>query len=132
MKLKPHILIIEDEPDIAESIRYNIERNGEFTAQVAHDGQAALRAALGKTISSQPLPPVSLIILDVNLPDMNGFELCRRLRTEERTRQTPIIMLPTNGGGGGLGKLPSVARSAMIPAAAVAPTATPGSAGFKP
>jgi DNA-binding response OmpR family regulator len=91
--MKPHILIIEDEPDIAESIRYNVERNGEFTAQVAHDSQAALRILYGKAITSQPQPPVTLILLDVNLPDMNGFELCRRFRAEAATRQTPILML---------------------------------------
>lgn len=91
--MKPHILIIEDEPDIAESIRYNVERNGEFTAQVAPDGHAALRILYGKTITSTPMPSVSLILLDVNLPDMNGFEICRRLRNEEATRQTPILML---------------------------------------
>jgi DNA-binding response OmpR family regulator len=91
--MKPHILIIEDEPDIAESIRYNVERNGEFTAQVAHDGHAALRILYGKAITSTPMPPIALILLDVNLPDMNGFEICRRLRSEEASRQTPILML---------------------------------------
>jgi DNA-binding response OmpR family regulator len=95
--MKPHILIIEDDPDIAESIRYNLEREGAFTAQIAPHGEAGLAAALGR----EPLRRAAelgnhtpdLIILDLNLPGMSGFELCRRLRAEEPTARTPIIML---------------------------------------
>src|SRR5687767_9267750 len=46
--MKPFILIIEDDPDIAESIRYNLERDGSFVAQVALTGEAGLNIALGK------------------------------------------------------------------------------------
>jgi DNA-binding response OmpR family regulator len=95
--MKPQILIIEDDPDIAESIRYNLEREGAFTAQVALSGEEALTAALGHTqMRPKGEPgnhPPDLIILDLNLPGMNGFELCRRLRAEELTARTPIIML---------------------------------------
>jgi DNA-binding response OmpR family regulator len=95
--MKPYILIIEDDPDIAESIRYNLEREGAFHTQVAESAEAALQAALGagaprQTGELQPQRP-DLVILDLNLPGMSGFELCRRLRTEDATRQTPIIML---------------------------------------
>ena len=101
--MKPFILIIEDDPDIAESIRYNLERDGSFVAQVALTGEAGLNIALGKgqprqagqigrTGELHSLPP-DLIVLDLNLPGMSGFELCRRFRTEEETRRTPIIML---------------------------------------
>ncbi|MFN0112423.1 MAG: response regulator transcription factor [Blastocatellia bacterium] len=94
--MKPFILIIEDDPDIAESIRYNLEREGAFQAEVALTGEAGLNIALGKqparrTDGSSGVP--DLIVLDLNLPGINGFELCRRLRTEEATRKTPIIML---------------------------------------
>ncbi len=95
--MKPYILIIEDDPDIAESIRYNLEREGAFNTQVALTGEEGLNIALGKgqikrtgNLNSQ-MP--DLIILDLNLPGMNGFELCRRFRTEEVTRRTPIIVL---------------------------------------
>jgi len=94
--MKPHILIIEDDPDIAESIRYNLEREGAFTAQVALTGEAGLSAALSRTargVASEVDRRPDLVILDLNLPGMNGFELCRRLRTEEMTRRTPIIVL---------------------------------------
>jgi len=93
--MKPYILIIEDDPDIAESIRYNLEREGVFTAQVALSGEDGLTAALGsgqvRRAGDHHGP--DLIILDLNLPRMSGFELCRRLRAEELTRRTPIIML---------------------------------------
>lgn len=94
--MKPHILIIEDDPDIAESIRYNLERERAFTAQVALTGEIGLTAALVRA-SRRAIDPgkrvPDLIILDLNLPGMSGFELCRRLRTEEITRRTPIIVL---------------------------------------
>jgi DNA-binding response OmpR family regulator len=93
--MKPHILIIEDDPDIAESIRYNLEREGAFTAQVALSGEEGLAAAVGPGRRASDLGNhgPDLVILDLNLPGMSGFELCRRLRSEERTMRTPIIML---------------------------------------
>src|SRR2546423_3109939 len=79
-------LIIEDDPDIAESVRYNLESEG-FTAIVAATGEQGLKLAL-----DAQNPPV-VIVLDLMLPGMNGMELCRRLRRENQTRRTPIIML---------------------------------------
>jgi DNA-binding response OmpR family regulator len=80
------VLIIEDDPDIAESVRYNLERDG-LQARVAETGEQGLAAAL----DAQATP--ALIILDLMLPGMSGTELCRRLRREPATRRTPIIML---------------------------------------
>lgn len=80
------VLIIEDDPDIAESLRYNLEREG-LKAQVAETGERGLQAALDA--GGAP----SLILLDLMLPGMSGTELCRRLRREPATRRTPIIML---------------------------------------
>lgn len=80
------ILIIEDDPDIAESVRYNLERDG-LAARIAETGEKGLSAALDAKHSP------SLIILDLMLPGMSGTELCRRLRREPATRRTPIIML---------------------------------------
>lgn len=93
--MKPTILIIEDDPDIAESIRYNLEREGAFSTLVALTGEDGLRMALGtgkRQTGSADTPP-DLIILDLNLPGMNGFELCRRFRSEDQTRRVPIILL---------------------------------------
>jgi DNA-binding response OmpR family regulator len=80
------ILIIEDDPDISESLKYNFEREG-LAAITALTGEAGLAAAL-----NEREPPL-LIILDLMLPGMSGSELCRRLRREPATRRTPIIML---------------------------------------
>ncbi len=80
------ILIIEDDPDIAESLQYNFKREG-FRPVVAESGEKGLRLALDEK------NPPSLIILDLMLPGMSGTELCRRLRREPQTKETPIIML---------------------------------------
>ena len=95
--MKPYILIIEDDPDIAEGIRYNLEREGTFSTQIALTGEEGLNVALGtgqiRRATDHNVQAPDLIILDLNLPGMNGFELCRRFRTEEVTRRTPVIML---------------------------------------
>jgi DNA-binding response OmpR family regulator len=80
------ILIVEDDPDISESLQYNFAREGWATV-AALTGEAGLAAAL-----NEREPPL-LIILDLMLPGMSGSELCRRLRREPATKRTPIIML---------------------------------------
>ena len=85
------VLIVEDDPDIAESLRYNLERDG-LEARVAETGEQGLTAALDAK------NPPALIILDLMLPGMSGTELCRRLRREPATRRTPIIMLTARAG----------------------------------
>src|SRR6266851_4650471 len=79
-------LIIEDDADIAESVKYNLESEG-FSAVIASTGEQGLALALDAH------NPPSVIVLDLMLPGMNGMELCRRLRREKQTRRTPIIML---------------------------------------
>jgi DNA-binding response OmpR family regulator len=79
-------LIVEDDVDIAEGIRYNLEREG-FAPVIAASGEQGLSLALdGQN-------PPTLILLDLMLPGMSGMELCRRLRRETQTRRTPIIMV---------------------------------------
>ena len=84
------VLIVEDEPDIAEGLRYNLEREG-LRAVVAETGERGLELALDKN------NPPALVVLDLMLPGMSGTELCRRLRREPATRRTPIIMLTARG-----------------------------------
>jgi len=79
-------LIIEDDPDIAESVRFNLESEG-FAPVVASTGEQGLTLAL-----DAQNPPI-VIVLDLMLPGISGMELCRRLRRENQTRRTPIIML---------------------------------------
>jgi DNA-binding response OmpR family regulator len=81
-----HILIVEDDADIAESLHYNFKREG-FRPLIAESGEKGLRIALDEKLTP------SLIILDLMLPGMSGMELCRRLRREPLTEKTPIIML---------------------------------------
>jgi DNA-binding response OmpR family regulator len=80
------VLIVEDDPDIAEGLRYNLEREG-LETRVALTGEEGLRLALDVK------NPPALVVLDLMLPGMSGTELCRRLRREPSTRRTPIIML---------------------------------------
>lgn len=77
-----NVVIVEDDEDIAESIRYNLEREG-FRVRVAATGEDALNLILEQ--------PPNLILLDLNLPYMSGFEMCRRLRTESVTARVPIL-----------------------------------------
>jgi DNA-binding response OmpR family regulator len=84
------VLIVEDEPDIAEGLRYNLEREG-LSVLVAATGEQGLALALDRK------NPPSLVLLDLMLPGMSGAELCRRLRREPQTRRTPIIMLTARG-----------------------------------
>ncbi len=80
------ILIIEDDPDIAESLRYNLEREG-LKCEIAETGEKGLRFAL----DAKGAP--ALIVLDLMLPGMSGTDLCRRLRREPATKRVPIIIL---------------------------------------
>jgi DNA-binding response OmpR family regulator len=84
------ILIVEDDPDISESLQYNLEREG-LSVVLAATGEEGLAKALDERNS-----PV-LILLDVMLPGMSGLDLCRRFRREPSTRRTPIIMLTAKG-----------------------------------
>lgn len=84
--MQQNILIIEDDADIAESLQYNLRREG-YRPVIAESGEKGLRLALDE--KNAP----SLIILDLMLPGMTGMELCRRLRRESQTKLTPIIML---------------------------------------
>ena len=76
------VLIVEDERAIVEILKFNLKREGYATLE-ALDGQTGLLLAQTKD--------PDLILLDVMLPKMNGFDICRTLRAEKRT--TPIIML---------------------------------------
>jgi DNA-binding response OmpR family regulator len=78
------ILVIEDDRDIARLLSMALAME-HFIPTVAHDGQSGLREA-------QRLVP-SLILLDLMLPVLDGWEVCRRLRADSRTRRIPIIML---------------------------------------
>ena len=81
---KKKILVVEDDPDIRELVRYNLEQAG-FRVVEAEGGDAALR----QVRAEQP----ALVILDLMLPEGNGLEICRILRGERATASLPIVML---------------------------------------
>ena len=77
----PRILIVEDEESLADSVRYNLEREG-YAVATARDGRAAIEAFR----STQP----ALVILDLMLPELSGLDVCRAIRAES---EVPIIMV---------------------------------------
>src|SRR5207253_10864836 len=79
-----HILFVDDEEQIRKLLSAYLQRQG-YEVAVATDGHEALRAIRAK------LP--DLVITDVNMPNMNGFELTRRLRADHRTARIPVVML---------------------------------------
>jgi two-component system phosphate regulon response regulator PhoB len=81
---QPRILIVEDERGLVQSLSWYFSREG-YETLVAHDGTEGLRKA-------QMLLP-DLVLLDVMLPGMDGLTICRELRSGERTRDIPIIMI---------------------------------------
>jgi two-component system phosphate regulon response regulator PhoB len=85
---KEHILIVEDEEDILELIRYNLEKEG-YKVTSTLTGEDAITKA--KTM----LP--DLILLDLMLPGVDGFEVCKILKHHEKTDHIPIIMLTAKG-----------------------------------
>jgi two-component system response regulator VicR len=80
------ILVVEDEPAIADIVAFNLRRAG-YEVLLATDGEGGLRLAM----QGDP----DLVLLDVMLPGLDGFEICRRIR--EAGRPTPILMLTARG-----------------------------------
>jgi two-component system phosphate regulon response regulator PhoB len=78
------ILVIEDERDLCDVLDFNLKREG-YETILAFDGQEGLRKA-------QTLLP-DMILLDLMLPGLSGFDVCRELRAGERTRDIPIIII---------------------------------------
>lgn len=85
---KKHILIVDDEEDILELVRYNLER-ALYACACAATGTEAVRL-----VHSQ-LP--DLVLLDLMLPGLDGFEVCTLLKNDPKTRHIPIIMLTAKG-----------------------------------
>jgi two-component system, OmpR family, alkaline phosphatase synthesis response regulator PhoP len=81
---EPRVTVIEDDADIAFTIRVNLEREGYAvtTYQNGHEGLLAVQQG-----------SVDFLILDLNLPDLDGFTICRELRRHPTTAKLPILML---------------------------------------
>src|SRR5215467_6050446 len=86
--MSPHILVVEDDPAIAELVRYNLAAAG-FRASLATSGEEAEMQVEEDRFD--------LIVLDWRLPGVSGIEFCRRLRRREATRTVPVLMLTARG-----------------------------------
>ncbi|NTV52382.1 MAG: response regulator [Candidatus Firestonebacteria bacterium] len=82
------VLIVEDEPDIMELVKVTLSEEG-YDLLEAGDGELGLKLAL----EAHP----SLILLDIMLPKMDGYEVCRRLKAEPSTASMPVLMLTAFG-----------------------------------
>ncbi len=78
------VLVVEDEPDVTELIRYNMAREG-WEVATASNGTDALKRA------RESLPDI--ILLDIMVPQLNGWEVCRRLKQDPATQAIPVIMV---------------------------------------
>jgi len=82
------IALIEDDADIAFTIKLNLEREGYFVAHYASGQEGLLAVQQGEG---------DFVILDLNLPDLDGLTICRELRRDQKTRSIPILMLTARG-----------------------------------
>jgi two-component system alkaline phosphatase synthesis response regulator PhoP len=82
------ILVVDDEPDILELIRYNLTRNNYDMTGVASGEEA---------FASVRMSPPDLVVLDLMLPGVDGLEVCRRLKNDARTAGIPVIILSAKG-----------------------------------
>ena len=79
-----HILVVEDEQHLAIGIKFNLESE-DYQVSVVGDGQAAL------TILGSSVPPIDLVVLDIMLPGMSGYDVCKTIRNDGSS--VPIVML---------------------------------------
>jgi len=82
------VLVVDDEEDLLELVRYNLSKEG-YEIECVGTGEDALKAARRE--------PPDLVVLDLMLPTLDGLEVCRRLKGDAKTRQVPIIMLTAKG-----------------------------------
>lgn len=88
MMARETVLVVDDERDILELVKYNLDKEG-YRVTVVATGEDALLA----TRSKMP----DLIVLDLMLPGVDGLEVCRRLKADPKTRGIPIVMLTAKG-----------------------------------
>ena len=82
---RPRIAVVEDDEDLAFTLTYNLKKDGRYEVERYAGGLVALDALLAR--------PPDLVLLDLNLPDVDGLTICRELRKGDETRKIPILML---------------------------------------
>lgn len=83
------VLLVDDEKDLLSTLSFNLRKNG-YTVRQAANGSQALAE-----LTRVPLP--DLVVLDLQLPDFSGLEICRRIRSDPRTKTLGILMLTAKG-----------------------------------
>ena len=84
MSKKKRILVVDDEPDFAEIVRGNLEREG-YEVEVAYDGVEGWQ----KVVANPP----DAIVLDVMMPEKDGYKLCSELKHDEKYQDIPVVLL---------------------------------------
>ena len=84
MSEKKRVLVVDDEPDFCAIVQGQLEKEG-FTVELAYDGVQGLEKV-------QANPP-DAIVLDVMMPEMDGYEMCNKLKSDEKYVDIPIILL---------------------------------------
>ena len=82
--MAPRILLVDDEPELLQALTVRLTAAG-FTCDAAANGKEAFE----KLVHQRP----DLIILDLLMPEMSGYEVCRRLKEDERTASIPVVVL---------------------------------------
>ena len=82
--MAPRVLVVDDEPDLLELVRVNLDQSG-FAVETAASG--------GEALERLRRAPPDLMVLDLMLPDVSGTEICRQVRADAQLSQLPIIML---------------------------------------
>ncbi|MFM1829821.1 MAG: Alkaline phosphatase synthesis transcriptional regulatory protein PhoP [Planctomycetota bacterium] len=85
---RPSVLIVEDEREIADLMQFHLQRAG-FETAVEHRGKAAIEAI-------RKSPP-DVVLLDLMLPDLDGLEICRRIRASDEHRRIGVVMVTAKG-----------------------------------
>ena len=86
--MSPRVLVVDDDPDVVEAVGVVLEDDG-YRVETATDGPAALRSVLEA--------PPDLIVLDVRMPRLNGWEFCEIVRRQSHTRDVPVLFLTGRG-----------------------------------
>lgn len=79
------VLIVDDERDLVEPIALRLSAGGRFDVSVAYDGEEGWRKALAD--------PPDAVLVDLAMPEMDGWQLCRRLREDSRTRHARVVIM---------------------------------------
>ena len=88
MSEKKRILVVDDEPDFCAIVQMNLEKEG-FEVEVAYDGVEGLEKVKAN--------PPDVIVLDVMMPEKDGYKMCKEVKADERFAHIPVIMLTAVG-----------------------------------